>query len=370
MRKNHIIALGSALALGVGVVLASCGKAPRMPAVDGAIIEISRSERNLRPGDAGYATSFQLYWFGTACHLLQLGDMRVLTDPFVTNDFKLFGMASDPERVEVTLGRIAPPDGVLVNHSHHDHILDAYAAMSLPSWVGRAVPLYGGRSASNLLAGFNGGVTDPRWHAVEHRTPFVIQSQSRAKGYHAKITPFRSEHSPHLKCGYTFAEGLIGSPRTTPARNIRDFQAGEVFNYLLEMRAPGGVAFNVFYLGSPFHLDEKPESLPPAETLIDVAIILAPSADNVRGYPGQQLAMLRPRHIVLSHFNTFLHENPDEQLTFGGRDVVNMPKLSRDVQVGFARNAAAYPEFEKLHIPALTVMEEDGGARNVIRISE
>ena len=62
-------------------------------------------------------------------------------------------MTSDPERVAATFGRIAPPDAVLVNHSHHDHILDAYPAMSLPQWKARRVPLYGGRSAAESAGG-------------------------------------------------------------------------------------------------------------------------------------------------------------------------------------------------------------------------
>ena len=75
-----------------------------------------------------------------------------------------------------------------------------------------------------------------------------------------------------LECGYTFANGLIDRPLTTRRGNLTDFQAGEVFNYLIEMRAPRGVGFNVSYLGAPFQLDERPESLPPAGTRIDVGL--------------------------------------------------------------------------------------------------
>ena len=187
-------------------------------------------------------------------------------------------------------------------------------------------------------------------------------------GYSAVVTAYRSNHGPHLKCGYTLANGLVDQPRTTPPSHLTDFQAGEVFNYLIEMRAPGGVVFNVFYLGAPFHLDERPESLPPAGTRIDVAIILAPTAEHVRGYPREHLARLRPKNIVLSHFNTFFKEDPDEQLALGPIDFVKMPGLSREVQSAFARNPASDPDFEKLYIPAITVMENGGGARNVIRI--
>jgi L-ascorbate metabolism protein UlaG (beta-lactamase superfamily) len=337
-----------------------------MPALDGAVIEIRRSDGALRSGDAGYHDTLQLYWFGTACHVIQLGDMSILTDPFVTNDLKLWGMESNPDRVEATLGQISPPDAVLVNHSHHDHILDAHAAMSQRGWRESGVPLFGGASTRHLLAGYNGGAIDPRWRAIEHQQQVVVPV--RRVGSSAKVTAFRTEHGPHLKCGFTLANGPISQPRTSPPHKLTDFQAGEVFNFLIEMTAPGGTRFNVFYLGAPFHLDQRPESLPPAGTRIDVAIILAPNAENVRGYPAEHLARLRPRHIVLSHFNTFVREDPDEQLALAGTDFVKMRKLSREVQATFVRNAADYPEFEKLHIPAITVMSEGGAARNVIRI--
>ena len=358
------IAARALICSGMSALLATCSP-PKMPAVDGAVIEIRRSDHALQAGDAGFSDQLQLYWFGSGCHLIQLGGVSVLTDPFVTNDLKAFGMASDPSRLEATLGRISPPDAVLINHSHHDHILDAYPAMSQPPWKARKVPLYGGRSALNLLAGFNHGEIDPRWHSVENGSRVRIAGTK--PGYSAVVTAYRSNHGPHLKCGYTLANGLISEPRKSPPSTLTDFQAGEIFNYLIELRAPGGVRFNVFYLGAPFHLNERPESLPPPGTRIDVAIILAPTAEKVRGYPREHLARLRPKNIVFTHFNTFVKEDPDEQLAWGPFDFVKMPQLSREAQISFAKNVASHPEFEKLFIPAITVIESNGDARNVIR---
>ncbi len=344
---------------------ATCTRVPRMPAVDGAVVEVRRSDGLLGSGDRGYDATLQLSWFGTACHLIQLGDARVLTDPFVTNRLRLAGMRSDPARVAETLGRVRPPDMVLVNHSHHDHILDAYAAMAQRSWRARKVPLYGGRSCKNLLAGWGDAEVDGRCHAVPDAGGRLPVSRP-APGYTIKVTAYRSKHGPHLKCGFTLADGMITRPRRSAPRGILAFQAGEVFNYLVELSSPSA-SLNVFCLGAPFDLDKLEDSMPPAGTPIDVAIILAPTADKVRGYPEEHIARLRPRHIVLSHFNTFFREDPDEQLAVAGIDFVKMRELSRDLQSTFAGDAG-YPEFEKLHIPAITVMGEAGGARNVIRI--
>ncbi len=365
MKWRVSIIPGSAAAVLLLAVLAAC-QAPRMPAVDGSTIEVRRSDTALLRGDFGFADSLQIWWFGSGCQVIQLGDARIVVDPFVTNDFSPLRMASSPARVDATLGRIPVPDAVLITHSHHDHILDAHAAMSLAAWRARAVPLWGGSSAGNLLAGYNDSAVLSRVHAVNPRGDrFPVDVA--APGYSVKVTAFRSRHAPHMKCGVTFFDGLIKEPRTSPPSSISDFQAGEVFNYLIQLSSPGR-SFSVFCLAAPGDLNKLPESVPPPNTKIDVVLMLAPSADNVRGYPEEHLRRLKPAHIVLNHFNTFAREDPDATATLFGKRLVDIPKLSRSVQSVFAGHASEYPEFKRLYIPALTVMDEGGRARNVILI--
>jgi len=365
MKQANRITLFMAVA-GLVAMLAACAHGPKMPAMDGVVVELRRSDRDLSRGDFSYDSTLQLYWFGSGCHLIQLGDARVLTDPFVTNELKLIALRSKPERVEATLGMIPAPDAVLVSHSHHDHILDAHAAMSQDPWRAGGVPLYGGMSCKNLLAGWKDAEVDNRCHVVPKQGGVLLE-RTTPKGYSIRITAYRTKHSPHCKCGFTLADGMIRSPRQSIPNDILDFQAGEVYNYLVEL-SRGRVSFNVMCLGNPYDLVEVPDCMPPVGTRIDVAIMLAPTADNVRGYPEEHLARLKPRHVVLSHFNTFVREDPDEQLAILGIDFVKMPQLTRDMQATFARTEREYSEFEKMHIPAITVFEENGGARNVIRI--
>lgn len=334
-----------------------------MPAVDGAVMEVRRSEWSLAESDARYRNTLQLSWFGSACHLIQLGDIRVLTDPFVTNGFRVFSNVSDPNRVAATLGHLSPPQAILVNHSHFDHFLDAHAALVQEEWAKAGVPLYGGQTCKNLLAGFQTPGLLERCHPID--APGVVINRSLGGGKHLRVTAFASKHSPHFRCGLTLANGVLTKPRSSPPLAMTDFPTGEVFNYLIELRA-GGKTFTVFYLGGFFDLKKFPESLPPAGTHIDVAILTAASHLNVPGYPEQHLSRLRPRHIVLNHFNTFMAEKPDEQLAILGRDFVKLGRITRDVQATFARASGTYPEFEALHIPAITRMESKDRSRNVL----
>ncbi len=44
-----------------------------MPAVDGSVIEVRRSDSALRRGDFGFASILQISWFGSGYQLIQLG---------------------------------------------------------------------------------------------------------------------------------------------------------------------------------------------------------------------------------------------------------------------------------------------------------
>jgi len=357
--------LGPVGVLLAGAVLSACLRPTPMPVLSGAVIEVRRSDVSIPRGSPGWRDTLQLSWFGSGCHVIQLGDLVVLTDPFVTNGFKLANLRSDPVRVAATLEKIDPPAAVLINHTHFDHFLDAHAALSIPSWKRNAVPLFGGQSAQNLIAGWQDDEVTARCKVI--RAPGIVIDRKSPDGGHLRVTAFASRHSPHFKCGLTLADGKVTKPFDRIPSAMTDYQSGEVFNYLIELRN-SKVSYHIFYLGAFRDLKQMPDSLPPAGTRIDVAILTAPGAGNVDGYPKDHLAHLRPRHILLSHFNTFMRERPDEQLSILGKDFVELSAVSRDIQSTFAGTACGYPEFEKLHIPAITVMESHGRGRNVIHI--
>lgn len=148
----------------LAAVFCSCMSEPRMPAMDGAVVEVRRSGVSLAPGDPGYADTLQLFWFGSGCHLIRLGHLSVMTDPFVTNGTRITNARTDPQRVAATFAKLSPPDAIVINHSHIDHLLDAYAALTLPAWRDARVPLHGGRSSRNLLAGWNDDEVLARHH--------------------------------------------------------------------------------------------------------------------------------------------------------------------------------------------------------------
>ena len=63
--KHHPIVCGAPL---IAAMFFSCMNDLRMPAMDGAVVEVRRSGVSLAPGDPGYADTLQLSWFGSGCH--------------------------------------------------------------------------------------------------------------------------------------------------------------------------------------------------------------------------------------------------------------------------------------------------------------
>ena len=334
-----------------------------MPALDGAGIEVKRSVRSIDRGTAGYRDTLQLSWFGSGCHLIQLGDLRVLTDPFVSRGADLVFPESDREKVMATFGRMSPPDVVVVNHGHVDHLLDAYPAMILPGW--ERVPLYAGRTTCNILAGWKNPDIGARCHEIPADGGTIFRQRKGGGGI--RIDAFRARHGPHLDCGFVAFSGNVDAPRGSPPAWQGDYKSGETYNFLVTLDH-GGTVFRVFYLAGIADLEDMPGSLPPAGTVIDVAILCTPGHDKVDDYPAAHLARLRPRHIVLGHFDNFLRDAPDEQTSYAGIDFAKTDAMSRAVQAFFTGPSAVDPEFEALHIPALTVMEARDRARNVLRI--
>lgn len=361
----------------VMMLVTGCAKVAEMPAVDGATIEVVRSKESRSKGDAGFSSTLQILWFGSACHEIRLSDLGVVTDPFVTNGLTLGALDSDPHRVGETLGRLRPPAAVIVNHSHYDHLLDAHAAMSLPDWKKDRVQLFGSPTTRHLLAAWRDAEVTSRCHALTAGDAPVTSGNGRIPGvpagYQLRIRAFRGAHNPHVGCGKVFLSGTLQSPPDKPD-SLFDYPCGEVLNYLLEMTSPDGSAFKVVFLGGP----GDPSWIPKASAPVDVVIVPTPGAAFLDKHLVRHLEILRPRHIVLNHFNNFFacdagHDHPTAKDPDERNLPLDFPKvqwLSREIQKHYIARQDGRSGFEKLHIPSLTRMTSRGVAKNVILITK
>lgn len=332
-------------------IAATTGCAADFPVNTGKVLTITRADDPLPETDPNFRTALQIRWLGTACHLLQLGDASILTDPFVSyhsmTRVGLGKIASDENKVRDKFAGLPPPQAIFIGHSHYDHTLDLPAAMQLPGW--QSVPVYGSVTTKNILHGFGPELadrlqqteTDETWRQVAVAGNCTIEYMS-----------VLSEHAPQL--GRTLLyPGKVTEPMKKPPTRAPQFKVGETYAYFFRLThgsatptasRPNRTSFTVYFAdaaaNAPIGL---PKTDPPAP--IDIAILCVPGWRNVKGYPDEVIRRLKPRHIVLSHFDNFFQED------FAKPEVVPTADLQDFLQT--VQNAADYPEFENICVPAV-----------------
>ena len=124
----------------------------------------------------------------------------------------------------------------------------------------------------HLLAGFG---LDARAHDVAAVTSGELL-EPEAGRFAVRWRAFPTAHTPHFESGWTFLGGVLDEPLDEPP-GFWDYQAGEATNYLFSFTG-GARPLNVFLLNAP-HSRRYP--LPPADTPIDVLLLLTPSTATV-----------------------------------------------------------------------------------------
>jgi len=313
----------------------------RFPVLDGRVMAISRSEAPLTAADPRYPTTLQIQWLGTACHLIQLGDAVIFTDPYFTHFSLLrvaFGtLASDPQLVSRKTQDLPKPQAIFVGHSHYDHILDLPESMRQRNWFD--VPVLGSTTTQNVLLSYGTDI------GASFRSVVADETAQQVPGAGFTYRAYDSEHAPHID-GILLYPGRLEHPRSAPPTRATHFPVGDVYTFLFELT--GGdvnqpARFTVFFAGAA---STPPRGLPTTSVApVDVAILCVPGWRNVQGYPAEFIRQLRPRYILLTHFDDFFEESETES------EVV----LTADLE-GFideAQRAAYYPEFEAILVPAV-----------------
>jgi len=266
-----------------------------------------------------------LLYLGVGGFVIRHGDRALMTGPSVSHRGVLpvfFGrpVASDEALVDSLMGEVRRrmPGGlqvsaILVGHGHYDHLLDVPRTAS--HWPGATV--YGSATVKNLLAPFS---LDPaRVVAVDDSAGDARRAGGwiRTADGAFRFMPLRSGHAPNF-LGYTIARGTVDTALKAPPRSARDWRMGPVYAYLIEgLDAGGRPVFRVLYqdAASARAYESLPAGLAPGS--VDVAIITAGNYRGrlfgVRDYPHALLDSLRPRRVVLGHWENFFRE-PSEAL--------------------------------------------------------
>jgi hypothetical protein len=116
----------------------------------------------------------------------------------------------------------------------------------------------------------------------------------------------RSHHAPHFE-GYTFYKGTLERPLTEEPMWASEWLDGPSYAFLVDfLDEEGSVAFRVYYQDA---VAAPPRGFAPTELVadrpVDVAIFVPATFDQVDWHPEAFVENLRPRWVLLGHWENF-----------------------------------------------------------------
>lgn len=237
----------------------------------------------------------------------------LLTGPFFSNPGLLrvaFGrMRLDGEAVlrgleGVPMERVG---AILVGHSHYDHVGDLPLVAALAPQAG----LYVNESGLNALDGPFPSLRS-RLRPLEK---IEKEGWSQLTSANGRALPFRilavpSEHAPHFD-GVTLWSGETeASEKPWRRRRYGALGAGQPYAFVLDLLDDTGegarVVFRLFVQDSAAGEGQGyPPNAAPGDPPYDLAVVCVASAQWVEGYPGGLLRLIKPQHVLLTHYENF-----------------------------------------------------------------
>lgn len=273
----------------------------------------------------------RLTYLGVGGFIIRTGDEAIMTAPSFTHPAFLkvatpfWPIHSDSAAVDRELRRLlgdrltalAGVHSILVGHAHYDHLIDVprLADVYLPN-----AKIYGTLTTKRIL------MADPGLRAHPERIDSLVPADSAiatawrvgrwiyTPSRRIRFMPMRSSHAPNWWF-VTLAPCHTEHDRASLPRTAWGWCLGEPVSYLIDLLdAAGRPAFRIFYQDAA----SKPMDvlLPPFtgadDKAVDVAIVCAGNFKKVVDYPVLLIAALRPKHVIVGHWEDFFHDQGDD----------------------------------------------------------
>lgn len=275
----------------------------------------------------------RIRWLGTAGFELSSPEGPVLLiDPYVTR----VGLWTYLTRRIVPNERliaeaITSADGVLVGHSHFDHVMDVPI---IASRTGAHV--YGSRSTANLMQA--SGLPESQWTALskDERTTF-------------EVGPFRVTAVPSRHSRFAFGK-KVPYPGDIPCSceihlKGSGYRCGDVFSFLIDYNG-----FRLYHLGSA----DLVEDVVPAEARgVDLLLMCIAARFATERFIPRSLMTLAPVAVMPMHYD-FMWRSADKPMRLLPR--TDFGRLVDDVQ-GFSREMSVLTLPLQLRTPVRSGIE-------------
>ena len=276
-------------------------------------------------------STVRFIYLGVGGFLIEGEGDALLTAPSFTHP-RLLAVAtpfwpihSDSQAVDRELHRLLGQDfevldrvhTILIGHAHYDHLMDVplVARHYTP-----AAKLYGSLTTKRTLMGdtylahhadrIDSLSPTDSVIATPWRTGRWIYSPSRRMRFMA----LHSSHAPNWWF-VTLAPCHEKADRTSLPRTGWGWCRGEPLSYIIDLLDARGLpVFRIFYQDAASHPADvllPPFDIPDRHP-VDVAIVCAGNFKKMEEYPTYLLGALRPKHVILAHWEDFFETQGDE----------------------------------------------------------
>lgn len=296
-----------------------------------------------------------IQFIATGVFLIQKGNAAILTDPFFSNTGPLLCLPFkkiNPQHGDTVKRYLTTSDknlikGILTTHSHYDHILDAGFVFKNYCDTNK-VKIYGSKTTRNLLYAEGvkaSSVVDVSSAEAHLNTPgqwFYLADST------IRFMPLQARHSPQSPIGLLY-KGTVDNPQNSIPHSVCKWkeggklrkEGGGSINYIIDFLNPKKeIDFRIQLAQSGtnkqgiYHPDFEPKDQHPT----DLLIMHAASFKYVHNSPGSQIHDLKPKVMILGHWENFfrpLHELYSRPMVVPG---TNMSKFIRRMEKAICRD--------------------------------
>jgi L-ascorbate metabolism protein UlaG (beta-lactamase superfamily) len=245
-------------------------------------------------------------YLGAAGLFVRWGDDSILLGPYFSNPSLprvLFGRwRADRNAIERGLDGIdiSKVEGLLAGHAHYDHIGDF--PVILEKATGAQVLV--NRSGARALAPYAAARTTPLDENARQWVWLTHGGERRP----IRFFPVVSSHAPQID-HYLWASRSVEHDWHKPweSHRFRQLRVGQPFALVIDLLAEDliTVRYRIYYQDSANRQGlGEPPAFPDGHPY-DLAVLCIASYDKAPGQPSAILKALRPRHVLVAHYDDF-----------------------------------------------------------------
>jgi hypothetical protein len=249
--------------------------------------------------------------------------VALMADPFFSNPglgdlVSLSNLKPDKAAIDQWLPPTDNVAGIIVGHGHYDHLMDVPAILPrLPA----AAKVFASETVNHMLA-----ASIPAARRVDLNRSMASATQRGEwvqLNSNMRILSIESEHSPHV-AGIVFAGDVLTEDSASLPTDVLEWQSGTTLSYVIDFLEGGDVEsantesdniendgvrvqYRVFFQSSSsgYPLGAPPKWLSDDGVPVDLAVLCMANFDSVDNYPGGVLNQLKPKNILLTHWEAF-----------------------------------------------------------------